>query len=448
MERTNHFLIMFIVIISFLPWCICLTANPDIQVTISLLGEEPRIRFTNPVIVAGIWHNVTISLENRDFQMVLLRFFKGETIPDSESRDETSFYEWAYQVDSEQWTDLHMYDGYSYINTTTSKRINDTYIFCVGIKDGLPDISDYYENWTYVVYTDETEIYSHPFLLEKPKIGLARSHADTITFAVNPFEQMNTVGSDYFSIKNIGNIPLAISMDYGAYTTLLTISNSSNRLLSEKSLDHFFILHADAWQPGIIRDIPGTVIGTVSPSLIIRTGVVTFTTSLAISAADLQIYIGHENYEIQPISGSNIVFQYQKEIIMTEGEIKQLPVYVSGDGEATLNIVDDEINVIIRTILTDDQTDLPLFIESSNSSEYIILVEVEALRENQEGILTYELTVEDTLQLFYTTITILPPSENNQTQEIDVPITLIIVVFLIIIVVGYIVITQMKHRGR
>lgn len=58
-------LIIFIVftlgIFSFFPS----VSADDVNVNIHMLGEDARTRFDNPVIVAGIWHYINITLNNK-----------------------------------------------------------------------------------------------------------------------------------------------------------------------------------------------------------------------------------------------------------------------------------------------------------------------------------------------------------------------------------------------
>ena len=64
-------------------------------------------------------------------------------------------------------------------------------------------------------------------------------------------------------------------------------------------------------------------------------------------AANLEISIGHSNYTIKEIGGTHIVFQYEEELNMRDGEVRDISVYVSGEGIVDLAISGDEENIKI-----------------------------------------------------------------------------------------------------
>ena len=82
-----------------------------------------------------------------------------------------------------------------------------------------------------------------------------------------------------------------------------------------------------------------------------------------------------------------------------------------------------------------------------NDSEYAVTIKVEALRENKVGEITYELEVNGKYYTYTTEITIEPPRQGD-IGSTDLPISSIFIGFLIIIVVGYMIFTQIKHRKR
>ena len=133
---------------------------------------------------------------------------------------------------------------------------------------------------------------------------------------------------------------------------------------------------------------------------------------------------------------------------MKEGQVRDIIVYISGEGNATLDISADEVNVAILTITSKDQTGTPLTITSTNTSEYAVTIKVEAIRENKVGIINYDLTVDGTTKTYTTSITIGPPSQQKTSGEINIPTTAIVVAIIIIFVIGYMVYSQIRHKRR
>jgi hypothetical protein len=245
----------------------------------------------------------------------------------------------------------------------------------------------------------------------------------------------------------VGNIPLNIVIDYGIYNSIIQATNSNKKLTPGNAFNHKVTLSSMSWKPGIL-EISGNSRGSISSDLIITTTAITFETEFITNAANLDISVGHSNYTIQEIPGSNIVFQYIEELEMAEGEKRDIKIYISGEGMATLDISSDKINVVILKISSKDHDRAPLTISSTNISEYVITVTVEALRENKMGVVTYELTVDGKTTIYTTSIIIGPPISQGESGEINIPTTAIFVGLCIVFLIGYMVYSQIRHRRR
>lgn len=447
----KNYINLCVIGISLLSLFSSVSAEEEININIHMLGEKSQTRFNSPLIVSGIWHFVKITLEEQDIQTINLKFYNGSTMPSIVDRDETNYYEWKYNAINQEWTDLKEYEGYSFINTKYCEKTDNTYSFCIGIKDTLPKKINYFENWTLDIYIDGNEIYSKNIVIEKPSIGLSKTHDNTIRFYVEPFTEMVVIKDDpneheYFIIGNEGNTPLNITIDYGAYNSITEVTNSDKKLSPDNTFNHFITLYTEPWKAGILT-ITGNVVGTIPDNLIITTSSITFETSLTMNAANLEISVGHSNYKIQQIPESHIVFQYEESLEMYEGQIRNIKVYISGEGRAKLDIWSDEINVAILSISGKDQTGTPLTIISTNNSEYAVTIRVEALRENKVGEITYELEIDGKYYTYTTEISIGPPRQRD-TGISNLPASTIIIGILIIIVVGYMILTQLRHRRR
>lgn len=444
----NSLILFVMCIFVLLPFFSSVCAEDNVAVNIHMLGEDARTRFGNPVIVAGIWHYINVTLENQVTGELILKFYQGDSMPSIGARDETNYYEWKYNANIQVWTDENEYE-YSYINTTNCKKTSNIYSFCVGVKDTFPAIADYYENWTLEILNDENKLYSENVVLEKPVIGPAKYHADLIKFYVDPFTETDISNYDeYFIIENVGNVPININIDYGSYNDYIEVTNSSKKLSPYSTFNHYVTLHSESWKPGILEISGSKSSGSIPNYLIITTAAFTFELSQQINAADLKVFVGHSNYEIEILLGTNIVFQYEKTLEMKEGQVRDIIVYISGEGNATLDISADEVNVAILTITSKDQTGTPLSITSTNTSEYAVTIKVEAIRENKVGIINYDLTVDGTTKTYTTSITIGPPSQQKTSGEINIPTTAIVVVIIIIFVIGYMVYSQIRHKRR
>ena len=448
MGNTNcliFFILFALGIFSFFPSVFA----DEVDVNIHMIGEDARTRFGNPVIVAGIWHYINITPDDQVSSDLTLIFYKGDSIHSIGQRDESNYYEWKYNAINQEWTDENEYGGNSYINDRNCQKTSNTYSFCVGVTDTLSSVTDHYENWTLDIYKDGGILYSENIVLEKPKVGPAKYHADLIRFNVEPFIEMDVEGDDYFIVENVGNVPLEINIDYKAFNDILTIANSSKKLSPYNTLNFYVSLHSESWKPGILK-ISGTnsVVASIPSYLIIITAPITFNVSQVINSANLEVYVGHSNYIIQELPGTNIVFQYEKELEMNEGQIRDINVYISGEGNVTLDILGDEENIQILKVTSKDQEGTPLIITSTNTSEYPVTIRLEALKENKIGIITYNLMIDGEISTFSTKINIGPPFSHQETSEGNLPSTTIVVALCIIFVIVYISYTRIRYRRR
>jgi hypothetical protein len=434
--------------LSFAPFA---SAADNISITINIVGEEAQTRFDNPLMVAGIWHYVDVTVENQGFQELSIKFYNGSSMPILGERDETNYYEWKYNEASQEWIDLNEYGGYSFIDNSSCQKEGNTYSFCVGIHTDALTESHSNANWTLDVYTDDTKVEGFEITIEEPYTGYATSSfPGYINFYIDPFTVMDADGDDDFKITNKGNTPLYLDVDYSNYGDILEFDNF-NRLISQG--DEVTInadIHSKSWQPGIMYITGISVTASLNSSYIVRTGMISAATVWNIQIPNLVVNVGHSGFELFNEFDNGITFQYDKNINMYEGEIKDITVYISGNGEVTLDIwTTTPENISINKIWYENQAGTPISFTSTDQSEYVVTVKVEALRENHIGYLRYELTTGDETQTFTTTINISPPSEDGgETTSDSLPFMTIFVVLSVILVVLYMIFSHMRHRRR
>jgi hypothetical protein len=417
-----------------------------------MINEEPKTRYEKPVIVAGIWHYTNITVENQESQELKLILYQGTLVPAIGERDERNYYEWNYNEQNKQWTDVNEYGGYTYIKNSSSIKRDSTYSFCIGIKDTLPSTVFYHENWTLEIYLDENKIQSQGVIVEKPTAALARSHASIIEFNIDPFTKMsvNASDDDYFILENTGNVPLDITIDFGLYNDYIKTTGFNKTLSSGTLSTHRIAVNSESWKPGI-REIIGTITGTLSNRYVIPTANFTLISSQEINSPELTIFVGHSNYTISLIVETDIVFQRLKNLEMAEGQIKNISVYVSGNGTVTLDIWSDETAIrILKLLLEGNEVVSPFTFVSTDTKELNITIRVEAMKENKVGLIYYNLYAEGKNQSFQTRINIGSPLTSQESKGILTVnnIMVVIVILVVIIVIGYMVSSSLKHRRR
>jgi hypothetical protein len=412
-----------------------------------MFGGEEQTHFDHPVLVAGVWHylNLTIS---EIVDVLSVRFYKGFQ-PAGGEKNETNYYEWTYDTTSATiWNDVSGY-GNVYIQPNFCQQKNTQYSFCIGIKDYMPNIVNYYENWTIEVAHDGTTIHSEQIVAEKPKTGVSLSKPSTIIFRVDPFTIMDAQGDTFFKIGNIGNIPLSVDFDSETYNEV-EISDVNRNFLPDAILTQYVIVHSKSWPPGV-KVIDIQLNGSYPPSYFIDTNAtVTLYSSFVIDVPQLIIYVGHSNYEIDEIPGTGIIFQYLEKITMYEGEIRDIIAYISGNGAVTLELWADGKNIsILKVSDGNTETTSPLSFTSTNTSERIITVSIKALSEGTTGILTYRVSGNGGTNTYTTRISIGPPqSPSNEDSGGPLSLMQIIIVGIVLLVLLYMIVSYLRNRKR
>jgi hypothetical protein len=446
-QSLNQWCVFFILVLLSTTLVPFASAADVTSLSLRMFGGEEQTHFDHPVLVAGVWHylNLTIS---EIVDVLSVRFYKGPQLPGGE-KNETNYYEWTYDTTSATiWSDVSGY-GTAYIQSNFCQQTNTQYSFCIGIKDFMPNIVDYYENWTVEVTHGGTTIHSEQIVAEKPKTGVSLSKPSTIIFRVDPFTIMDAQGDNFFKIGNIGNIPLYVDFDSETHDAV-EISAVNRTFLPDTTLTQYVTVHSKSWPPGF-KVIDIQLNGSYPPAYFIDTNAtVTLYSSFVIDVPQLIIYVGHSNYEIEEIPGTEIIFQYLEKITMYEGEIRNIPAYVSGNGAVTLELWADGKNISILKISDGTtETTSPLSFTSTNTSERMITASVKALSEGTTGILTYRVSGNGGTNTYTTRISIGPPQSPSEEDSTG-PLSLmqIIIVGIVLLVLLYMILSYLRNRKR
>lgn len=446
-QTRKQSIVYFILLICLCTLASSIAAADDVSLSIKMLQGEQQTRFNKPVFVAGVWQYVNITI-NQIIDELSLRIYKGIT-PTPGNKNDTNYYEWKYDKNNiTVWNDVNGY-GIDYIKQDSCFKNNTLFSFCIGIKDAMPNIVDYFENWTVEVSKDGAIVYSERIVVEKPKTGISLSKPSTIIFHVDPFTIMDAQGDNFFKIGNIGNVPLYVNIDYEKYNEI-EITDINKKFLPDEIVTHYVTVHSKSWPPGIKRmDIQ--LNGSYPRSYFVDTNAtVTLYSSFIIDVPQLVIYVGHSNFRIDEIQGSGITFQYLEKINMYEGEIRDISAYVSGNGAVTVDVSADEKNIsALKLYDGSTETHSPISFTSTNTSERSIVVTVEALGEGKTGVLTYRVNGNGITKTYTTQITIGPPaSPDTGTSGNPGSIMQIIVIIIVLLVVIYMVLSYVKNRMR
>ena len=403
----------------------------SVEIDIRIPDESPRQAFDRPVLVAGVWHYVNITLE-QSYSNVSIAAWKGGSAPIE--RDYTNYYEW--------WS-----DGWggneSYIDPSKCEKNGNTCSFYIGL-----DSRAYSGNWTFNITADSKHINKEVFV-ETPVSGFGISSG--IDLKVEPFTA-ETVSStpNYLRIRNNGNLPLQVQVRYDRYVERIATSNLPPdgivaHVMGETKHYVSFNIDTDDWPPQII-DITGTINAT--PIYIIP-----IPASIALIQAFEQsfpvtVFIGHSGYRLAEM-GAGVTFQYKNVLIASWNEKVNLTVYLCGEGEINFNVGCENLTLLNVTYENAEKT-LPFNIISTNKSEKVVRVCVQATEPNVWGVVRYTLTMNETSYTYYTAIEVgSKPSGVDETPEEETsPLGIWAVLAVIGVVVLYMVVTHIMRRRK
>lgn len=316
----------------------------------------------------------------------------------------------------------------------------------------MPNKIFYNEQWTIELSTSEEIVYQDTFYLEKPTRGFAKSHGDRLSFYVDPFTEMTAKPSDYLILKNTGNVPLNVSIDFKAMDALLTYVEESNHISAFDQQNFKLKLNSQSWKPQRILQ-KGSASAVVSEYYLLDQDVsgtaVSLQTALVIDVPTINVFVGHKNFELTTLdSSTGFSFQYQRSLSMAEGEIKTINSYLSGEGTAKIAIETNNNLSVLKLNRNNQPASSPFTIISTNTEEQIISLKVKALSENRNGIITYTIETDDTVKTFTTRVNVGPPLATEQPTAIgDTSLVTILVLLALILAAGYMLYNHLVH-GR
>ena len=407
------------------------------EMTLHIPGETQRTVDGNPVLVAGLWHYLNITLDSEPSKLSII-MYKGDSIPSTGGRNENTYYAWEYDGN---WKDMTGYGGglYSYINEPGCKKTGNTYSFYIGIKPDVVENADVdtidFDTWTLEIESDNTMIKKSDLIVEESIIGFAQKSAEFYLNA-EPFTSTVIEPDHTFGIINSYNIPFAINITYTQFTDNINTTNKEITVHPQETSTHEISIQTLPWPPGIIT-IEGIVKAT--PLHIMETGFVSLPSAPVQYFPLIKIYVGHENYIIFESTTTDIVFQYEEKLEAEYDEIRSIVTYISGNGNVTIKSITVESATLLDVFHENNEIEqMPYIIQSTNASEQSIITNVRFTEEDTTALIQYELGIDGENQTFTTQVEVGPkPQPKEQPQ--DTTLTIIIVGICITAVIGFLI---------
>ena len=416
------------------------------EISLHIIGEAQRSRAGNPVLVAGVWHYLNITLVDSELSKLSIILYKGSTLPPVIEQDEDTYYSWEYDG---SWKDTTGYGEniYSYITESNCKKTGNTYSFYIGIRSDVVKNTNIdeidFDKWTLEIKADNILIQNTSLTVEEPVIGFASKSAE-FYLRCEPFTSTEIIPDHTFGIINLYNIPFSINLSYTQFENKITTTNTEIVVHPNQTTSHEITVTTPSWPPGIII-IEGII--QVIPKFVLQTGIVSLPAAPTQNFPLIKIYVGRSNYTIYESPTTGIVFQYEENLEAEYDEIKNITTYLSGNGEATITISCE--NATLLNIYHEDTLleQMPFTIQSTNTSEEHIVSQIHFTQENTIAIITYQLELDGEIQTFKTKINV-GPKTIIEEETSDNTLLIIIVGIITVLVIVYMIYSQMKYRRK
>ena len=425
-------LLLFILIFANVAWAAGSARAAAPSVSLHTAGEVALWNGSTPVLVAGIWHQVTVNLT---------AFLNGGSLtlrlalPGASPPGTANTYEWVRAEANDSWYDP-LYGAFLRRNLSSDQGISVT--FGVGV-DALATPG----RWTLEALEGNVSVVTQTVEVQAPRIDYGVSSAD-FAFRVDPYTpsvQNSESSGEVLTITNRGNVPLATDASFDLFRNNLSLVNAG-AVAHVGSAQTFSVgLSVGSLPPQVVavNGTTGVSVAYVVPSPGSSVLVPSFQQTFHV-----QVVVGHLGYHVQLVG--NVAFQTLDTVHASYGSLVMWQVYLSGLQNVSLGV--SASGATLRGVV-EGGTDLPLpaMLSLSGSGERALTVQVGA---DQTGTATVTFTLHllatGDIRTFTTTIPIeggpsVPPSAGGS-------LLWFVGAFATISVFGFIALGQLRHRAR
>lgn len=437
MLSKKHYFTIAVIALLTINFCLIIRSSGDVtqltNLSIYVPNSESTTQYGYPVLIRGIWHYVNITLDIEVDKLSIILYYGNSPAVE---KDETNYYKWEYNQGS--WNDIQHTSKYMEENYCTHEM--ELYSFFIGI-DQYAETG----NWTMELSVNDEKLISKKVYVGKAITSLALKSIP-VTIMAEPFTEDYYKSEEGFTVENDGNVPLKLLVDYKDYRDILSTINFNEILKPGQTAKYSILLNSrSSWEPGelVIKAGDASVKADVLYIIPPKKAVNLIESNLSLGLPII-IEIGHIGYRLESLGGE-ITFQYPRSINIYYDEVKEIFVYISGNGDVTINI--NTANLKILNIFSDGvEVEPPFTIRSTNTSEYPIAIRVKGVRVNTTGYIYYDLETSGEHNSFSTTINV---GSYRPVEKSEYDITLIIEIIIIsciFIVITYMLYSQIKHK--
>lgn len=379
------------------------SSSEDFSISLNIPGEAPLFNGEGePVLVSGIWHDLSLVLATPPQKSLTLEAFSLE----SGSGGMTSHYEWKRDEVNDTWSDP-LY-GF-FVDPTLSYSEGQTFTFRLGV-----DTTAAEGKWQLTIQQDGASVGQRILEVRDPVLGYGLSSAD-FNFRAEPFKQAEFDSEDlgqYLRVINHGNVPLRMSVSFDKLQSRISLINPAEIAHVNDERRYYIGLELDPRPPQIIHV---EAISRVEATYLIPSPGASQIIPAIEEEFGLSVIIGRSGYAVRTVG--EVIFQTLDSLTAAYGSLVTWQVFLTGDEQVSLDV--DVVDATLVGVLQGDNIlTLPTILNPTPSAELPLTLQVHTSVPSTTAEVIFTLTLVETgeVTIYKTTISVgaKPPSPQLQ----------------------------------
>ncbi len=291
--------------------------------SLHMVGESPMFDAGVPVLIAGVWHQVTVNLSVPLTAPLVLR----AVLPGSGSPSMSNTYQWVRNAGNDSWHDA-LYG--MFLRPDLSSDDGQHVVFGVGV-DGQASTGV----WSFTASAGNATLVSQSVEVQAPQVSYGISAAD-FQFRLDPFtfaDFTSQTNGQYLRLIDQGNVPLRLAVSFDVLQSQLSLANPST--VTHPGLDsvYYVRLTADPMPPQVVG-VNG--LATVTVLYVIPSQGATLLVPTFQQPFGLTVQVGRSGYSLKQVGG--VAFQTIDSVTAQYGGVATWQVYLTGSQQVSLDI--------------------------------------------------------------------------------------------------------------
>lgn len=385
----GFFLFLIVITLGFVAASPARAASATLS--LHVVGESPISDAGTPVLVAGIWHDITVNLTaTLTAPLTLTAAYSG-----GGAHSIATFYEWVRNEANGSWYDP-LYG--TFVRSDLSSDSGLQIVFAAGV-----DARATPGTWTLTAQEGNATLASLTIEVQSANLGFGVAAAD-FNIRIDPFQQVDVTtqaSNQYVRIVNQGNVPMGVSLTFDLLTSSLSVANPSNVSHIGGNAQYFLRLRMGAQPPEVIV-VNGSATMTVLyaiPSPGATTLVPAFSEPFTVT-----VTVGRSGYAVHQVG--NVAFETLNEVSVDVGHVTTWNVYLSGGQNVSLDLSLSGAR-LLGVFEGSTAVALPVTLTLSPSGETSLSIQVEPTgAANGAAVFTLSLQTTGDVRTFTTTLVV------------------------------------------